>query len=630
MTVVNNSSFPDNQVYGAISWNSGPAGTVSPTGLVNQSLPLQGNYPSTGAPHSYYFCLQSGAGRFWMSLGSQITSDFANNVQPAPTSALYRFGIVEFSYPTSSASLDVSNVNNFDFPINLQTYSVPGGSTAAQSAVFTGNTCQIVNAMRSAVANSNGAADISQVELDSAGQFVRIIAPASEPTGWPDMGPYITSLASSLPLVSSGPFTGDRGPIVINDLYGGDPVTAAKQGWFKAEGFFTQSGGLIIDAGLQVPGLGGGGSSAGGPYPITISKDISVTEAQLASGIYLQGFNYGVGTGNDIYAWLWGDVTTGFDYGYWGSAYGNNSINFSSPTGSNSLSGNGQAAFAPQRSVPYPSAPVSLGYNLFASVLEQFSPSYAFPYNERWGGGGFGTSPLLNMPTDGEVRISVSVDGWSGGSGSTTCNAARAGYWEVASDGGLFSFGDAQFYGSMGSQPLNKPIVGMAPTPSGHGYWEVASDGGLFSFGDAQFYGSMGSQPLNKPIVGMVPTPSGHGYWEVASDGGLFSIGDAQFYGSMGSQPLNKPIVGMAPTPSGHGYWEVASDGGLFSFGDAQFYGSMGSQPLNKPIVGMAPTPSGHGYWEVASDGGLFSFGDAQFYGSMGSRPLNKPIVGMA
>jgi hypothetical protein len=66
------------------------------------------------------------------------------------------------------------------------------------------------------------------------------------------------------------------------------------------------------------------------------------------------------------------------------------------------------------------------------------------------------------MPTDGEVRISVSVDGWSGGSGSTTCNAARAGYWEVASDGGLFSFGDAQFYGSMGSRPLNKPIVGMA------------------------------------------------------------------------------------------------------------------------------------------------------------------------
>jgi hypothetical protein len=28
--------------------------------------------------------------------------------------------------------------------------------------------------------------------------------------------------------------------------------------------------------------------------------------------------------------------------------------------------------------------------------------------------------------------------------------------------------------------PLNKPIVGMASTPDGKGYWEVASDGGIF------------------------------------------------------------------------------------------------------------------------------------------------------
>jgi len=208
--------------------------------------------------------------------------------------------------------------------------------------------------------------------------------------------------------------------------------------------------------------------------------------------------------------------------------------------------------------------------------------------------------------------------------------AENAGYHEVASDGGIFSFGDAQFYGSMGGTPLNKPIVGMAATPNGQGYWEVASDGGIFSFGDAQFYGSMGGTPLNKPIVGMAATPDGKGYWEVASDGGIFSFGDAQFYGSMGGTPLNKPIVGMAATPNGQGYWEVASDGGIFSFGNAGFYGSMGGTPLNKPIVGMAATPNGQGYWEVASDGGIFSFGNAQFYGSMGGTPLNKPILGMA
>ena len=207
--------------------------------------------------------------------------------------------------------------------------------------------------------------------------------------------------------------------------------------------------------------------------------------------------------------------------------------------------------------------------------------------------------------------------------------AGAGGYWEVAADGGIFSFGDATFHGSMGGVPLNAPIVGMAATPSGNGYREVAADGGIFSFGDATFHGSMGGVPLNAPIVGMAATPSGNGYWEVAADGGIFSFGDATFHGSMGGVPLNAPVVGMAATPSGNGYWEVAADGGIFSFGDATFHGSMGGVPLNAPVVGMAATPSGNGYWEVAADGGIFNFGDAAFYGSRGGQAPADRFFGM-
>ncbi len=39
----------------------------------------------------------------------------------------------------------------------------------------------------------------------------------------------------------------------------------------------------------------------------------------------------------------------------------------------------------------------------------------------------------------------------------------------------------------------NAPVVGMAATPDGGGYWLVASDGGVFSFGDAAFHGSTGA-----------------------------------------------------------------------------------------------------------------------------------------
>jgi N-acetylmuramoyl-L-alanine amidase len=203
------------------------------------------------------------------------------------------------------------------------------------------------------------------------------------------------------------------------------------------------------------------------------------------------------------------------------------------------------------------------------------------------------------------------------------------GYWLVGSDGGIFSYGDASFYGSTGSLVLNAPIIGMAATPDGHGYWLVARDGGIFNYGDAGFFGSAGALSLNAPIVAMAATHDGGGYWLVASDGGIFAYGDAPFDGSMGGMPLNAPITGMAATPGGGGYWLVGSDGGIFSYGDASFDGSTGSLVLDAPIVGLAAAPQG-GYWLVARDGGIFSFGNAPFYGSFGGTALSAPVVGMA
>ena len=223
------------------------------------------------------------------------------------------------------------------------------------------------------------------------------------------------------------------------------------------------------------------------------------------------------------------------------------------------------------------------------------------------------------------------MDTASSGIAISLTGIGSIGYYQVTSQGAVGHAGDAGYYGEI-TAPLNKPIVGIAPTGDDGGYWLVGADGGVFSFGDAGFYGSTGGIRLNKPIVGMTADGSrgAHGYWFVASDGGIFSYGSAQFYGSTGAMRLNKPIVGMAATVDGGGYWLVASDGGIFSYGDAHFYGSTGGLTLNKSIVGMVPTPDDGGYWLVASDGGIFSYGDARFFGSTGGTKLVQPIVGMA
>ena len=161
---------------------------------------------------------------------------------------------------------------------------------------------------------------------------------------------------------------------------------------------------------------------------------------------------------------------------------------------------------------------------------------------------------------------------------------------------------DGLVAGSTGAQHLNAAVVGLAPTPDGHGYWEVAADGGVFGYGDAGYYGSLGGAPRLGPVTGIAGSASGHGYWEVAADGGVFGYGDAGFYGSLGGAyaarrvatngPLGLPSPwsciaqhesgGDPSTNTGNGYF------GLFQFSIASWRAA-GVHPACRAT---APRPS--------------------------------------
>jgi hypothetical protein len=256
--------------------------------------------------------------------------------------------------------------------------------------------------------------------------------------------------------------------------------------------------------------------------------------------------------------------------------------------------------------------------------------------------------------------------------------SAGQGYWLAQVGGGVFSYGDAAFHGSLPGRGIvpAAPIVGMAATPDGGGYWLAGADGGVFAFGDAVFYGSLPGRQITPagPIVGITADPAGGGYWLLGADGGVFAFGAARYVGSV-TQPGDggdtfAPFVALSATSDGGGYFESSSNGVAFGFGDEHnadgdavtiptgplgdaisgialtttddaawfvnvagaVFSSNGAQPPllgslegvspTAPIVGMAATADGGGYWLVGADGGVFAFGNATFCGSAGDSGL--------
>ena len=132
----------------------------------------------------------------------------------------------------------------------------------------------------------------------------------------------------------------------------------------------------------------------------------------------------------------------------------------------------------------------------------------------------------------------------------------------------------------------------MAPTPTGKGYWLVASDGGIFAFGDAAFFGSTGGihaeqadrrhgadADRRRLLAGRRPTAASS------------PSATPAFFGSTGAIKLNQPIVGMAPTPTRHaatGSWPPTA--AIFAFGDAALPRLDRRHQAEQPIVGMAAT----------------------------------------
>lgn len=97
---------------------------------------------------------------------------------------------------------------------------------------------------------------------------------------------------------------------------------------------------------------------------------------------------------------------------------------------------------------------------------------------------------------------------------------------------------------------LAAPIVALVPTHDDGGYWLVASDGGVFAFGNAKpIATNLPGQHLAAAIVDAKRNAAGDGLYLVGADGGVFTLGHATFHGALPAKFDPAPHTPADPTP---------------------------------------------------------------------------------
>ena len=153
-----------------------------------------------------------------------------------------------------------------------------------------------------------------------------------------------------------------------------------------------------------------------------------------------------------------------------------------------------------------------------SSVSEGGSVTYSASVTGMIGTPNLGT---VEFTVDGTALCAVTL---SDGSASCSSSGAPVGNDTIT---GTY-FGNPFFSGSTGTTTLTVNAPAPPPPPPvtspsiAHGYWLVGSDGGIFSFGSAQFYGSMGGNTLKRPVVGIRRLLTAAARLD-ASDGGVFA-----------------------------------------------------------------------------------------------------------
>ena len=201
------------------------------------------------------------------------------------------------------------------------------------------------------------------------------------------------------------------------------------------------------------------------------------------------------------------------------------------------------------------------------------------------------------------------------------------GYAILNQGGGIYSFGDAGYFGNLIDHGYPGPAVGLAETPNGGGYNILNTSGAIYSFGNANYYGNLLDGHHPGPATALSYTPTAGGYAILTRSGGIYTFGDAGYFGNLIDHGYPGTAIGLAYTKSGRGYWILTTEGALYSFGDAGYYGNLIDRGYPGVAASLAAAKDGAGYGILTTDGGLYTFGSQPYLGNLLDHCYPGPAV---
>ena len=240
--------------------------------------------------------------------------------------------------------------------------------------------------------------------------------------------------------------------------------------------------------------------------------------AVFTYGVPLHGYNILTGTGA-IYSF--GDAT------YWGNLLDHH---------------------YPGPAIGLAETPDGQGYD----ILTTFGGIYTFGNGQYYG----------NLIDGGHPGHAGQFPSYPGPATALAYTPSGGGYVILNEGGGLYSFGDANghYYGNLidGGVPhqANFPAnpgnaVSVAFTASGNGYWILADNGAIYSFGDADYYGNLIDRGYPGHATSLTRSSGGAGYLILTKEGGIYSFGDSlnDYSGNLLDHHYPGPGVAFSATP---------------------------------------------------------------------------------